>query len=145
MATRSPTQTHSYWGSFASGSLPTSADVEVGDTAFDATVGQLVVATSVSPVVWTAVGAVGPTQVEIDFGTRPSWGDEFTITDAAVSSASRVVVTESGSTATGRVGNDQAWDQLSLAASPGSGSFTVTAIPFPGPVVGKRKILYQVF
>ena len=145
MATRSPTQTHSYWGSFASGSLPTSTDVEVGDTAFDATVGQLVVATSVSPVVWTAVGAVGPTQVEIDFGTRPSWGDEFTITDATVTTASNIGVWQSGATATGRVGTDQAWDQILLAAAPGTGTFVITAYPFPGPVVGKRKVCYQVF
>lgn len=276
MATRSPTQFHSFWGAYITALLPTSAEVEVGDTAFDSTLNQLVVCTAVGPVVWTPVGdgqgvtsvggtapisssggttptisisaatplaagsmsaadkakldgitagaavaSVGatapitssggttptiglgtvgianggtglttvpangqlligngsgytqagltagsgvtittgagsitiaasgpvsaPVQVEIDFGSIPSWGAEFTIIAPTVSPASIVIVSESGATATGRVGNDQAWDQLSLAARAASGSFIVTAIPYPGPVVGKRKILYQVF
>ena len=57
MALRSPTQTHSYWGPYASGSLPTSSDVQVGDTAFDTTLGSLVVCTAIGPVVWTVVGS----------------------------------------------------------------------------------------
>ena len=57
MALRSPTQTHSYWGPYASRSLPTSTDVEVGDTAFDTSLGSLVVCTALAPsVTWTAVG-----------------------------------------------------------------------------------------
>lgn len=59
MALRSPTQVHSYWGPYATGGLPAGADVEVGDTAFDTTLGQLVVCTAVGPVVWTAVGGGG--------------------------------------------------------------------------------------
>ena len=57
MATRSPTQFHSFWGAYITALLPTSAEVEVGDTAFDSTLNQLVVCTSVGPVVWTPVGA----------------------------------------------------------------------------------------
>jgi hypothetical protein len=57
MATRSPTQTHSYWGPYASGSLPTSSDVQVGDTAFDTTLVSLVVCTAIGPVGWTVVGS----------------------------------------------------------------------------------------
>lgn len=56
MATRSPTPFHSYHGAFATVSLPTSASVEVGDTAFDTTLGVLVVCTAVGPVVWTPTG-----------------------------------------------------------------------------------------
>jgi hypothetical protein len=59
MATRSPTQTHAYWGVFPTINLPASANVEVGDTAFDATLGTLVVCTAVGPVVWTVVGGGG--------------------------------------------------------------------------------------
>lgn len=147
MATRSPTPFHSFWGAYPTVSLPTSAEVEVGDTAYNSTLGSLVVCTAVGPVVWSPVGGSvsAPIQVEVDFGTLPSWGAEFAIIDPSVSPTSVVTVTESGATATGRVGNDQAWDQLSLAALAGTGIFIVTAIPYPGPVVGKRKILYQVF
>jgi len=59
MAVRSPTQTHSFWGAYATGSLPTSGSVEVGDTAFDTTLGQLVVCTATGPVVWNPVGGGG--------------------------------------------------------------------------------------
>lgn len=44
----------SYLGAYVTGQLPTSA--AVGDTAFDLTLGQLVVCTSIGPVVWSAVG-----------------------------------------------------------------------------------------
>ena len=59
MATRSPTQTHSYWGNYATGSLPASSNVQVGDTAYDTTQSTLVVCISLAPVVWGAVGS-GP-------------------------------------------------------------------------------------
>ena len=59
MATRSPTPFHSYHGAYATVSLPTTANVEVGDTAFDTTLGLLVVCTAVGPVVWTPVGGGG--------------------------------------------------------------------------------------
>lgn len=84
------------------------------------------------------------TEAEIDFGTTPAWDETFTITDSLVSSGSKIVVVPSGKVATGRVGNDLEWDNLLLGALPGTGSFTLTALAFPGPVVGKRKIIYQV-
>lgn len=40
-----------YLGAYATGSLPTGANVQVGNTAFDTTLGQLVVCTAVGPVV----------------------------------------------------------------------------------------------
>lgn len=63
MATRSPTPFHSSWGAFPTVSLPTSSIVQVGDTAFDTTLGQLVVCTAVGSVVWTAVGGGGGSSV----------------------------------------------------------------------------------
>jgi hypothetical protein len=77
MATRSPTQTHAYWGVFPTASLPTSANVEVGDTAFDATLGTLVVCTAVGPVVWTAVGGGGGiTELTGDVVAGPGGGSQ---------------------------------------------------------------------
>lgn len=59
MALRSPTQTHSFWGEHPTSSLPSSTEeVQVGDTAFDSTIGQLVVCTASLPaVVWEPVGS----------------------------------------------------------------------------------------
>ena len=92
-------------------------------------------------------GATGPvaswTAAEIDFGTTPVYEKDFTIS-ASVTGASVVVAVPSGATATGRVGNDSAWDSLALTTVPASGSFTLTAVPIPGPVVGKRTIQYQI-
>jgi hypothetical protein len=85
------------------------------------------------------------TETEIDFGTTPQWAMTFTVTDAnCTSSALHVAVVQSSNTATGRTAGDVEWDQLLLAALPGTGSFVVTAMAFPGPVVGKRKIQYQI-
>lgn len=98
----------------------------------------------------TLVGASGggggtATEVEVDFGSTPLFDKTFTITDAAVSGSSVVMAAPSGKVATGRTGNDWAWDGLILSALPGTGNFALTALAVPGPVVGKRKIAYQVF
>ena len=85
------------------------------------------------------------TETEIDFGSTPQWSKTFTITDAAVTDPTKKVIpVPSGSVATGRVGNDLEWDNLLLGALAGTGNFLLTALAFPGPIVGKRKIFYQV-
>ena len=83
------------------------------------------------------------TQVEINFGDTPTRSKTFTISDAAVTSTTRVAVTPSGKVAAGRVGDDWAWDGLILSALSGAGSFALTALAVPGPVVGKRYVQYQ--
>ncbi|MFN0028418.1 MAG: hypothetical protein ACKV2O_14750 [Acidimicrobiales bacterium] len=98
----------------------------------------------------TGAGGAGVvTRVEIDFGTpgvdKPSYSKTFTVVDAGVSASSDVVVSPSGRVPTGRVGDDWAWDGLSLSALAGTGSFTLTAIANPGPVLGRRTVQYQVF
>lgn len=83
------------------------------------------------------------TETEIDFGTKPIYDKQFTITDASVSSLSKILPFQSGSVATGRVGDDSEWDSISYSALAGSGSFTLTARA-SGPIVGKRKVYYSV-
>lgn len=152
-----------YWGIYASAvllpngsanpqGLPfvgVGGQLETGDTAY---------VTGSGLYVCTATGTAGggnaswrrmdvssaPTEIEIDFGVLPAWSQEFVIVDALVSSSSRVIAWQSSAPATGRVGNDTAWDQLLLATAPGTGQFALTAYAMPGPVVGKRKIIYQV-
>lgn len=84
------------------------------------------------------------TETEIDFGSTPTWSKTFAISDGSVSGASKIVPVPSGNVATDRVGNDLEWDNLLLGAIAGSGSFTLTALAIPGPIVGKRKVYYQV-
>lgn len=104
-----------------------------------------------------ATGATGPagptgpagagadwTAVEIDFGTTPVWDKTFTITDAAVTALSNVAAVTSSVTATGRVGNDAVWDSLVLSATPAAGSFELSAMAIPGPIVGRRVVQYQI-
>lgn len=84
------------------------------------------------------------TEVEIDFGTKPIFGNTFTVTDGSVSGTSKIIAVPSGNVATSRVGNDLEWDNLILGAIAGAGSFVLSALAFPGPVVGKRKVFYTV-
>lgn len=84
------------------------------------------------------------TEVEIDFGATPQWSKTFTIIDAGSDAGFSIVCVPSGREATGRVGNDQEWDNILLAANPTAGSFELSAIAVPGPIVGKRNILYSI-
>ena len=84
------------------------------------------------------------TEIEVDFGSAPVYGAEFTITDAAITAASKVQVLPCGKAATGRTADDWAWDGAAFAANPGAGSATCYAQFLPGPIVGKRKVQYSV-
>jgi hypothetical protein len=59
VALRSPTNTHSFWGSYLFGALPTSANVQVGDTAYATDTATYYVCSAIGPVVWSAVGGGG--------------------------------------------------------------------------------------
>jgi hypothetical protein len=84
------------------------------------------------------------TVFEVDFGTVPVWGKTFTVNDGTVTSTSDIAVTMSSRVATGRIGNDAEWDGFTLSALAGTGSFDVSVIATPGPVVGKRNFQYQI-
>jgi len=89
-------------------------------------------------------GSVTVVEVEIDFGTKPVFDALFTVVDASVNAASKVTVTESGKTATGRTQGDAQWDSIDGAALPGAGSFQLFCTASPGPVVGRRLMQYFV-
>jgi hypothetical protein len=91
-----------------------------------------------------AGGGATWTEVEVDFGSAPVYGAEFTITDAAITAASKVQVLPCGKAATGRTADDWAWDGAAFAANPGTGSATCYAQFLPGPVVGLRRVQYSV-
>jgi hypothetical protein len=95
-------------------------------------------------VVSVAGGGGTWTEVEVDFGSAPVYGAEFTITDAAITAASKMQVLPCGKAATGRTADDWAWDGAAFAANPGVGSAICYAQFLPGPVVGLRKVQYSV-
>jgi len=84
------------------------------------------------------------TEMDVDFGTKPVYDAQFTITDAGISASSKVMVLPSGKAATGRTADDWQWDGAVFAANPASGSATCYATFLPGPIVGFRKLQYQV-
>ena len=83
------------------------------------------------------------TEVEIDLGSTPKKSFHLTVTDAAISPTSKVIVSASGNAATGRGLDDWEWDSADFAAKPAAGSMTLYA-RFTGHVSGKRKINYMV-
>lgn len=89
-------------------------------------------------------GSAAWVEAEIDFGASPTYDATFTITDAGVSATTEVAVVQSGAAGTGRPLGDSLWDSITYAAVPAAGSFTLYALASPGPVVGTRKILYQI-
>ena len=102
---------------------------------------------TVGAAVWSTPAAGGGatwTEYEIDFGAKPVSDARFTVTDATVGAASKVAVVPSGKAATGRTADDWQADSIIFAALPAAGSFTLFAHCPGGPIVGPRKIQYQV-
>lgn len=89
-------------------------------------------------------GAATITQVEIDFGSIPTRGKTFIVTDAGVSSSSSIVVCQAGNAATGKQADENEMDPIIFLAIPGTGQFTLIGSTKDGPVVGKFKVNYMV-
>ena len=95
----------------------------------------------------SAGGGAPIKEAELDFGSVGSPGvyDKiFTVVDATVTPAIRIMMTESGNPATGRGAGDYLWDSIAYACISGTGSFTVHAKASPGPIIGKRNALYRI-
>lgn len=84
------------------------------------------------------------TEIEIDFGSKPVYSKTFAVTDGTVSGTSKIIIVPCGKPATGGFEDDWEWDNISLAANPGAGTFSLMASAMPGPVSGKRKVQYSV-
>ncbi len=126
------------------GDTITCTRAQEGTTARTVIVGDLVYASITAKTLTDMQIADHAFETEIDFGALPCWSKQFVITDARVLSTSLVTVLQSNNVATGRIGDDAEWDQLMLSARAQAGQFTVTCCPHPGPIVGKRKILYGI-
>lgn len=89
-------------------------------------------------------GAAAVTEIELDFGSPAVRSRTFTVADAAVNAASRIVMTQSGKTATGKSGGEAAFDAVICVCAPGAGAMTVEAFAVTGPVSGKMKFNYLI-
>lgn len=83
------------------------------------------------------------TEIEVDFGTAPTWSKAFNVTLTGLTSSNIIIAVPSGKPATGRSPGDDEWDGIMYSANPTTDAFTLVAIAFPGPVEGKRKVLYS--
>lgn len=86
-------------------------------------------------------GSFAVTSAEVDFGSVPVRSKRITVTDAAITSSSKIMITPNGAPATERVGNDWEWDSIAFSAVPGTGNFILTGTA-SGRIKGKRKIYY---
>jgi len=89
-----------------------------------------------------ADGLVSVTEAELDFGASAVWFKTFTISDAGITSTSKIVAVQSGAAATDREADENETDALILRCVPATGSMTVYADALRGPVSGKFKINY---
>ena len=83
-------------------------------------------------------------EIEVDFGASAVRSKRFTITDAAVSATSKIMVMQSGKAATGRSADENEMDMLHFLATPGSGTFVLIADCLTGRVNGKYKANYLI-
>jgi hypothetical protein len=91
----------------------------------------------------TASGTGGTfVETEIDFGTTNRTQRTFTITDAGVSATSKIVISISGNTATGRNADEIEMEVFYYYATPGTGTFSLFVKSLEGPVVGTYKLFY---
>lgn len=92
----------------------------------------------------TVAASVTVTQTEIDFGASLISYKEFTITDAAVSATSKIIVQMAYVAPTGKDLDEVEADRFYFLAAPGTGDFVLYAECLTGRVKGKFKINYMV-
>ena len=97
---------------------------------------------------WSAGGGgsgSGSTIVALNFGTIPVYSKIFSVTNGAVTTTSKILVSSSASTANSALGGDELEaDSFTLSAYCAvNGTIIIYAIANPGPVKGIRNFIYQ--
>lgn len=90
-----------------------------------------------------ADGALTVTEVEIDMGATPVFEKQITVTNASITSTSKIIAVQSGAAPTGGQSDENQMDFLLMNCTAGTGSFVLNVKAIPGPVSGVRKINYQ--
>lgn len=83
------------------------------------------------------------TTVEVTFATVTEEA-EFSVTDAAITAASKIMVLPSGIAATSRDADEAAMEAFYAVAIPRAGAFTLLVRALRGPVIGAYKFNYLV-
>ena len=81
------------------------------------------------------------TEVEVDFGNKPTTGTSVTVNVSGMTSANKVQVWLSGNQATGKGTDELTMDCISLGAKANTGNFSLFMASATS-VVGKYKIYY---
>lgn len=100
-----------------------------------------------TPTATTTTASVTTTEVEVDFGWPPRANDSFTVTDATVSTSSKILVWPSGNAATGAAADEFEMTPFACSALAGDGQFTLNVVACDqarGLIGGKVKVFYQV-
>lgn len=117
--------------------------LRVGSTA---TAGHVLTADASGNGTWQAAsGGSGSTSIkstEIDFGTTPIWEKDFTITDAAVSPATKVRAYIGYEAPTGKTLDELEFEHIVLLANGGSGVINLNARSLLGKVIGRFVVHY---
>lgn len=87
-------------------------------------------------------GAFAITEVEVDLSYPPIRTKTFTIVDAAVSTGSKIMASQSGNAPTGKNADDNEMDPFMCSATPGNGQFTLILSGIEGRIAGPFKVLY---
>lgn len=89
--------------------------------------------------------AYSAAQTEVDFGSTPVSSSTFTITDANVSSSSKIIAQLAGVAPTGKSVDEALVESLDIKCSPSSGSLSMYIQTYDGSFVsGKFKVNYMV-
>lgn len=92
----------------------------------------------------TPLPTISTTEIEVDFGAAPVSGATFVIAFAQALPTSRITAVLSGNAGTGRALGDAAWDGVSFAAEPGTGTYNLYALCTTGTLVGTRKVVVTI-
>ena len=92
---------------------------------------------------WEEVEAgASVSQTEVDFGSTGVSEASFTITDAACTGTSKIILTLAGDAPTGKDADEIEMDSFFMKATPGSGSFDLYMRALEGDVADKFKVNY---
>ena len=89
-------------------------------------------------------GSASMTEIEVDFGATPVAAKTLTITNAAVTASSKIIVSQSGAAPTGKSADENEMDFILANATPASGQFTLRLHSMFGRVRDKFKFNYMV-
>jgi hypothetical protein len=92
---------------------------------------------------WGApTASVAISVAEIDFGVDAKFSAVATITDAAISATSKIIITQAGIAATGRQADENEMDAITCNAMPATGTFTLRCHTAGSPTHGKFNVWY---